>query len=110
MLEKEFGGYQTSTMNKLGDEIFHSDFIRNTVFNGWFSKPEITLIKQNRLSEKTISLLERKVKLPKNSKPEVKNFIKQYIKENKNKYEAVDDIVNEMINNKIEMIKNKILK
>jgi hypothetical protein len=28
--ETEFGGCQTSTMNKIGDEVFHSDFIRNT--------------------------------------------------------------------------------
>jgi hypothetical protein len=105
VLEKEFGGYQTSTMNKLGDEIFHSDFIRNTVFNGWLSKPEITLIEQNRLSENTISLVERKVILPKNS-TEVKSFIKQYIKENKNKYEAVDDIVNEIINDDISKRRN----
>jgi hypothetical protein len=38
-LEKDFGGFSSSTFNKDGDEIFHSDFIRNCQFNGWFSKP-----------------------------------------------------------------------
>ena len=39
-LEKDFGGFSSSTFNKDGDEIFHSEFIRNCQFNGWFSKPK----------------------------------------------------------------------
>ena len=38
--EKEFGGITESTMNKQGDEIFHSDAIRNCMFNGWLSQPD----------------------------------------------------------------------
>ncbi|MFN9108606.1 MAG: hypothetical protein ACK5XN_00795, partial [Bacteroidota bacterium] len=39
LLEKEFGSISQSTMNKKGDEIFQSEFIRNCQFNGWFSEP-----------------------------------------------------------------------
>ena len=34
---KEFGSITLSTMNKSGDYIFHSEFIRNRQFNGCFS-------------------------------------------------------------------------
>jgi hypothetical protein len=37
-LDKEFGGIPKSSFNKSGNHIFHSDFIKNTVFNGWFSE------------------------------------------------------------------------
>ncbi len=40
VLDKEFGGLPESSMNQQGDEIFHSDFIRNCQFNGWISEPE----------------------------------------------------------------------
>ena len=33
-LDKEFGGIPKSSFNKSGNNIFHSDFIKNTVFNG----------------------------------------------------------------------------
>ncbi len=39
VLNAHYGGINSSTMNKLGNEIFHSEFIKNTQFNGWFSKP-----------------------------------------------------------------------
>ena len=40
LLNGHFGGIASSTMYKLGNEIFHSDFVRNAQFNGWFSKPK----------------------------------------------------------------------
>jgi hypothetical protein len=40
VLEKDFGGFTSSTMIKAGDKIFHSEFIRNCQFNGWLSKPK----------------------------------------------------------------------
>ena len=39
LLFQHFGGFELSMFNKMGDEIFHSDFIRNCQFNGWFSLP-----------------------------------------------------------------------
>jgi hypothetical protein len=39
-LDKEFGGVPTSTFNASGDYIFHSEFIRQHAFSGWFDKPE----------------------------------------------------------------------
>ncbi|MFN9109963.1 MAG: hypothetical protein ACK5XN_07835, partial [Bacteroidota bacterium] len=41
VLDKEFGGVPQSMMNQQLDEIFHSEFIRNCQFNGWFSQPEL---------------------------------------------------------------------
>ena len=38
--DNEFGGIQKSTMNDSGNFIFHSEYISNIAFNGWFSKPE----------------------------------------------------------------------
>jgi tRNA A37 threonylcarbamoyladenosine biosynthesis protein TsaE len=35
----EFGGIPKSSMNTSADNLFHSEFIRNTQFNGWFKKP-----------------------------------------------------------------------
>jgi hypothetical protein len=43
VLDKQFGGYPLSTMNKAGDDIFHSDLIRNCQFNGWMSEPKTTV-------------------------------------------------------------------
>ena len=40
VLDKQFSGLPSSTMNKNGDKIFHSDFIRNCQYNGWLSKYE----------------------------------------------------------------------
>jgi hypothetical protein len=37
--DKEFGGIPQSTMNKRGDDVFHSEFIRNAAFNGWIKAP-----------------------------------------------------------------------
>jgi hypothetical protein len=39
-LDKEFGGVPTSTFNTTGDYIFHSEFIRQHAFSGWFDKPK----------------------------------------------------------------------
>ena len=38
-LENEFGGIPFSSMNKSGDDLFHSEFIKNHAFNGWFKEP-----------------------------------------------------------------------
>ena len=40
VLDKQFSGLPSSTMNKNGDAIFHSEFIRNCQYNGWFEMPE----------------------------------------------------------------------
>ena len=32
-------GNGKSSMNESGDKLFHSEFIRNCQFNGWFQKP-----------------------------------------------------------------------
>jgi len=40
VLDKDFGGVPKSTMNQSGHFIFHSEFIRNCQFNGWFSEPQ----------------------------------------------------------------------
>jgi hypothetical protein len=40
VLDKEFGGLPESAMNQQGDDVFHSDFIRNCQFNGWISEPK----------------------------------------------------------------------
>ena len=37
--DNEFGGLPKSSMNESGDKLFHSEFIRNCQFNGWFQKP-----------------------------------------------------------------------
>ena len=39
-LDNKFGSIPLSTMNKSGDFIFHSEFIRNCQFNGWISAPK----------------------------------------------------------------------
>jgi hypothetical protein len=41
-MNNEFGGIPFSIMNKSGDEIFHSEFIKNHAFNGWFREPTST--------------------------------------------------------------------
>ena len=41
VLDKDFGGVPHSSMNKSGHFIFHSEFIRNCQFNGWFSMPKV---------------------------------------------------------------------
>lgn len=40
ILTNHYGGVKSSTFNNLGNEIFHSDFVKNTQFNGWFSEPK----------------------------------------------------------------------
>ena len=37
--DNEFGGLPKSSMNESGDKLFHSEFIRNCQFNGFFQKP-----------------------------------------------------------------------
>jgi hypothetical protein len=41
-LDNEFGGVPSSTMNTTGNYLFHSEFIKNHAFNGWFEncKPD----------------------------------------------------------------------
>ena len=38
--DNEFGGLPKSSMNSLGDNLFHSEFIRNCQFNGFFREPK----------------------------------------------------------------------
>ena len=99
VLEKEFGGYQTSTMNKVGDEIFHSDFIRNTVFNGWFSKPK----NHKEKKEKNFSFgkIERLILNVQDIK-----MCNTHV----GRYEPIDDIVNEIIKKEISFQKIRILR
>ena len=42
VLDTHFGGYPLSTMNEEGDNIFHSNCMRNCMFNGWISEPQTT--------------------------------------------------------------------
>ena len=37
-LDKKFGGVPKSTMNNLGDWVFHSEFIKHYAFVGWFNE------------------------------------------------------------------------
>ena len=39
-MKNEFGGIPYSTMNKDGDYIFHSEYIKNCQFNGFISEPQ----------------------------------------------------------------------
>ena len=39
-LDAEFGGLPMSSMNSSGDKMFHSEWMRNCQFNGWFKQPK----------------------------------------------------------------------
>ena len=39
-LDNEFGGIPIWSMDSNGDKLFHSEFMRNCQFNGWFQEPQ----------------------------------------------------------------------